>query len=75
MSRVMLVKLVKLVKSRAYRPLGKISNVGKIGKISNFGVVDSGSDKGNVGYYTIYNENYFSEQQFSYIVRVLPWRA
>jgi hypothetical protein len=25
--------------------------------------------------YTIYNEKYFSERQFSYIVRVLIWRA
>ena len=25
--------------------------------------------------YTIYNEKYFSERQFSYIVRVLTWRA
>ena len=26
-------------------------------------------------YYTIYNEKYFSDDQFSYIVRVLSWRA
>ena len=25
--------------------------------------------------YTIYNEKYFSERHFSYIVRVLTWRA
>ena len=25
--------------------------------------------------YTIYNEKYFSERQFSYIVRILTWRA
>jgi hypothetical protein len=25
--------------------------------------------------YTIYNEKYFSERQFSYTVRVLTWRA
>jgi hypothetical protein len=25
--------------------------------------------------YTIYNEKYFSDDQFSYIVRVLTWRA
>ena len=26
-------------------------------------------------YYTIYNEKYFSEQQFSYVVHVITWRA
>jgi hypothetical protein len=29
----------------------------------------------NEPYYTIYNEKYFSDDQFSYIVRVLTWRA